>query len=134
MIYLLDTNVLSERTKGSPNAGVEDFLRRVPAETVRVSAMALAEIAQGVENNPTTALKTFLAEVLRLPVAPFGEDEALEWGRMTSAGLARGLHLAVRDTVIAATAAAHDWTVATRNAKDFAPLGVKTFDPWKERL
>lgn len=134
MIYLLDTNVLSERTKGSPNAGVEDFLRRVPAETVRVSAMALAEIAQGVENNPTAALKTFLAEVLRLPVAPFGEDEALEWGRMTSAGLARGLHLAVRDTVIAATAAAHGWTVATCNTKDFAPLGVKTFDPWKERL
>ena len=47
MIYLLDTNVLSERTKPRPNAGVEDFLRRVPAETVRVSAMALAEIAQG---------------------------------------------------------------------------------------
>jgi hypothetical protein len=134
MIYLLDTNVLSERTKGSPNAGVEDFLRRVPAETVRVSAMALAEIAQGVENNPTAALKTFLAEVLRLPVAPFGEEEALEWGRLTSTGLARGLYLAVRDTVIAATAAAHGWTVATRNTKDFAPLGVKTFDPWKERL
>jgi len=58
MIYLLDTNVLSERTKESPNAGVGDFLRRVPAETVRVSAMAQAEIAQGVENNPTAALKT----------------------------------------------------------------------------
>jgi predicted nucleic acid-binding protein len=134
MIYLLDTNVLSERTKRSPDAGVENFLRRVPAESVRVSAMSLAEIAQGVENNPTAALKTFLAEVLRLPVAPFGEDEALEWGRMTSAGLARGLHLAVRDTVIAVTAASRGWTVATRNTKDFAPLGVKTFDPWKERL
>jgi toxin FitB len=134
MIYLLDTNVLSERTKRSPDAGVENFLRRVPAESVRVSAMSLAEIAQGVENNPTAALKTFLAEVLRLPVAPFGEDEALEWGRMTSAGLARGLHLAVRDTVIAANAASRGWTVATRNTKDFAPLGVKTFDPWKERL
>ena len=134
MIYLLDTNVLSERTKRSPNAGVEDFLRRVPAETVRVSAMALAEIAQGVANNPTAGLKTFLAEVLRLPVAAFGEDEALEWGHMTSAGLAQGLPLAVRDTVIAATAAAHGWTVATRNTKDFAPLGVKTFNPWKERL
>lgn len=134
MIYLLDTNVLSERTKRSPNAGVADFLRRVPVETVRVSAMALAEIAQGVENNPTAALKTFLAEVLRLPVAAFGEDEALEWGRLTSTGLARGLPLAVRDTVIAATAAAHGWTVVTRNTRDFAPLGVKTFDPWKERL
>jgi toxin FitB len=67
-------------------------------------------------------------------VAAFGEDEALEWGRITSAGLARGLRLAVHDTVIAATAATHGWTVATRNTKDLAPLGVKTFDPWKERL
>jgi toxin FitB len=134
MTYLLDTNVLSERTRKSPHAGVEDFLRRVPADSVRVSAMALAEIAQGVEKNPTHPLKTFLAEVLELPVAAFGEDEALEWGRLTSAGLARGLHLAVRDTVIAATAAAHGWTVATRNTQDFAPLGVKTFNPWKERL
>ncbi len=134
MIYLLDTNVLSERTRKSPNAGVEDFLRRVPAETVRVSAMVLAEIAQGVQSNPTAPLKAFLAEVLQLPVAAFGEDEALEWGRLTSAGLARGLRLSVRDTVIAATAVAHGWTVATRNTRDFVPLGVMTFNPWKERL
>lgn len=134
MIYVLDTNVLSERTKGNPDAGVEDFLRRVPAESVRVSAMALAEIAQGVENNPTLALRKFLAEVLTLPVAEFGEREAIEWGRITSAGLKTGLVMAVRDTVIAATAAANGWTVATRNTKDFAPLGVKVFDPWQERI
>jgi predicted nucleic acid-binding protein len=135
MTYLLDPHVLSERTRGSPHAGAEGLLRRVPAEeTVRVSALALAGIAQGVENNPTAGLKTLLAEVLQLPVAAFGEDEALEWGRMTSGGLARGLHLAVRDTVGEATAAAHGWIVATRNTKDFAPLGVKTFNPWKERL
>ena len=134
MIYVLDTNVLSERTKASPDAGVEDFLRRVPAENVRVSAMALAEIAQGVENNPTPALRKFLAEVLTLPVADFGEREALEWGRITSAGLAAGLDMTVRDSVIAATAAANGWTVATRNTKDFDPLGVKLFNPWLERV
>ena len=44
MIYVLDTNVLSERTKGTPDAGVEDFLRRVPAENVRV---ALEYVARG---------------------------------------------------------------------------------------
>ena len=134
MIFVLDTNVLSERTKQTPDAGVEDFLRRVPVENVRVSAMTLAEIAQGVENHPTPALKKFLAEVLNLTVAAFGEEEALEWGRMTSGGLASGLDMSVRDTVIAATAATHGWTVATRNTKDFRPLGVKLFDPWKERL
>jgi hypothetical protein len=40
--------------------------------------MALAEISQGVENNPTAALKTFLAEVLTLAVAPFGEDQQMD--------------------------------------------------------
>ncbi len=134
MIFVLDTNVLSERTKLHPDAGVYVFLRRLPTENARVSAMALAEIAQGVENNPTPALKRFLTEVLGLAVAPFGEEEALEWGRITSAGIAAGRELTVRDAVIAATAAAHGWTVATRNTKDFAPLGVKVFNPWTERL
>jgi predicted nucleic acid-binding protein len=134
VIFVLDTNVLSERTKKHPNRNVEDFLRRLPVENARVSAMVLAEIAQGVENNPTPALRRFLNDILGVPVAPFGETEALEWGRITSAGIAAGLEMMVRDTVIAATAVAHGWTVATRNTKDFAPLGVKVFNPWTERL
>ena len=134
MIFVLDTNVLSERTKPHPDEGVEDFLRRLPVENARVSAMVLAEIAQGVESNPTPGLKRFLTEVLGLAVAPFGEEEALEWGRITSAGLTAGREMTVRDAVIAATAAAHGWTVATRNTRDFAPLGVKLFNPWTERL
>jgi toxin FitB len=105
-------------------------LRRLPAENARVT---LAEIAQGVENNPTPALKQFLSEVLKMPLASFGEDEALEWGRMTSVGLAAGLKMEVRDTVIAATAAVHGWAIATRNTADFARLGVKVFNPWTQR-
>ena len=134
MIYVLDTNVLSERMKKSPSPAVEDFLRRLPAENVRIPAVALAEIAQGVENNPTPELKRFLAEVLHFAVAPFGENEALEWARLTSEGLARGLSMTTRDAMIAATAKAHGWVVATRNEEDFRPLGVKVFNPWKERL
>jgi predicted nucleic acid-binding protein len=42
--------------------------------------------------------------------------------------------MAVRDTIVAATAAARGWTVATRNSKDFALFGVKVFNPWMERI
>lgn len=35
-----------------------------------------------------------------------------------------------RDALIAATAFAHDLTVATRNVSDFANLGVRLFNPW----
>jgi predicted nucleic acid-binding protein len=134
VIFVLDTNVLCERLKSNPNSNVEDFLRRLPPENVRISAMTLAEIAQGVENNPIPALQEFLAEVLTLPIAGFGEMEALEWGRITAKGLSRGVRMEARDAIIAATAVTHGWTIATRNTTDFAPLGAKVFDPWKQRL
>ena len=134
MIFVLDTNVLSERTKQSPEPAVEAFLRAVPIENVRLSTVVLAEIAQGVENNPTPQLKTFLADVLALPLAEFGQAEALEWGRITSEGFRKRLSMQLRDTMIAATAAVRGWTVATRNSKDFAPLAVQVFDPWTQKL
>ena len=64
----------------------------------------------------------------------FGEVEALEWGRMTSKALKSGLSVNVRDSMIAATAAVRGWTVATRNASDFAKLGVAVFNPWHDKL
>ena len=134
MIFLLDTNVLSENAKGSPDPAVVAFLRAIPVENIRLSAVVLAEIAQGVENNPTPELKEFLTDVLALPLAEFGEMEALEWGRITSAALKQGASLELRDSFIAATASTRGWTVATRNTRDFVRLGVQTFNPWKEKL
>jgi predicted nucleic acid-binding protein len=134
VIFLLDTNVLSENTKDSPDPSVIAFLRAVPVENIRLSTIVLAEIAQGVENNPTPALKEFLADVLALPLAEFGEMEALEWGRVTSAALNQGASLDIRDSFIAATASSRGWTVATRNTSDFAALGVQVFNPWVQKL
>ena len=134
MIFVPDTNVFSERTKKSPNPSVAAFFRAVPVDNIRLSSVVLAEIAQGVSNNPTPQLKNFLSEVLALPLAEFGEAEALEWGRLTSDGHQRGLTMRTRDTMIAATASVRGWTVATRNTADFAGLRVQVFNPWNQRL
>lgn len=134
MTFVLDTNVLCERTKKSPNASVSAFMRALPIENIRLSAIVLAEIAQGVESNPTPQLKTFLADIMALSLAEFGEMEALEWARITSRALQQGFEIHARDSLIAATAAARGWTVATRNTADFAPLGVQVFNPWKDKL
>ena len=134
MIYLLDTNVLSERTRNRPSPKVMSFLRKVPAADARLPAIVLGEIKQGVESNPTAKLQQFLEDVLTLPVAAFDEPEALAWGELTAAALAQGRNVYVRDSLIAATARAHNWTVATRNVSDFAGLGVKVFNPFDEQL
>lgn len=77
MIRLLDTNVLSERTKTRPSPRVLAFLRKLPAADARVPAIVLGEIKQGVQSDPTPELQRFLDDVLALPVAPFDEAEAL---------------------------------------------------------
>jgi predicted nucleic acid-binding protein len=43
----------------------------------------------------------------------------------------RGAPLNTADGLIAATAVEHGLTVATRNVKDFAGLGVAIFNPWE---
>jgi len=134
VIYLLDTNVLSERTKRRPSPKVLSFLRKVPIADARVPAIVLGEIKQGVQSNPTPELRQFLEDVLTLPVAPFDEFEALAWGEITSEALAAGRTVYVRDSLIAATARANGWTVATRNISDFAGLGVTVINPFLEEL
>ncbi len=134
MIFLLDTNVLSESAKGRANPNVTAFLRTIPVENLRVSAIVLGEIAHGVANNPTQDLQAFLTDVRAMPIAEFGEAEALVWGNMVSAALKAGKSIEVRDSMIAATAAARGWTVATRNKADFQKLGVPVFDPWTDKL
>ncbi len=41
-----------------------------------------------------------------------------------------GRGLSSMDGLLAATALAHDLTLATRNIKDFEGLGIRLIDPW----
>ena len=43
----------------------------------------------------------------------------------------RGRVLVIADALIAATGLVHGLTLATRNMKDFADLGVSLFDPFQ---
>jgi predicted nucleic acid-binding protein len=58
---------------------------------------------------------------------------AIAWGDLM--GLAKRSRRGISsiDGLIAATAIAHDLTLATRNIKDFEGLGIELVDPWIER-
>jgi len=43
----------------------------------------------------------------------------------------KGLAISAPDGLIAATALEHDLVIVTRNARDFAGLGVEILNPWE---
>ncbi|TVR74126.1 MAG: type II toxin-antitoxin system VapC family toxin [Spirochaetaceae bacterium] len=130
MNYLLDTNVLSELSKPSPDTRVETWFDRVPEESLYVSVVTLGEIQSGIERRAEGAKRNSLLlwfgelqEAFLGNILPFDTDTALLWGRTR--------RLPLMDGLIAATALRHSMVLVTRNRPDFAPVGVDVFDPWE---
>ena len=65
-------------------------------------------------------------------VAAITEDVALAWGRISGESAARGRPLPVIDALIAASAAAIDATVVTRDEAPIREAGARTFNPWSD--
>ncbi len=57
---------------------------------------------------------------------------ALAWGDLMALAKRSGLGLASMDGLIAATAVAHQLTLATRNTRDFEGFGIDIVDPWAD--
>jgi toxin FitB len=76
-------------------------------------------------------LATWLAEELPARfeerILDIDPHVAETWGVV----MARGQKIGSMDAFVAATAEAHNLTLATRNVKDFQRLGIALFDPWQ---
>ncbi|MCR5860539.1 type II toxin-antitoxin system VapC family toxin [Mesorhizobium sp. J428] len=138
MRLLLDTNVLSEVTKPAPDTRVLKWLNGLDEDRSFISAISIAEIRRGVAlmdpGRKREALAEWLAEDLpqrfEHRVLPVDEPVALAWGDLMGLAKRSGRGLSSMDGLIAATAIAHDLTLATRNRKDFEGFGLKLLDPW----
>jgi predicted nucleic acid-binding protein len=136
--FLLDTTVVSEWMKPSPNPGVIRWLAEVDEDRVYLSVMTLAELRYGTERLASGARKsrldTWLGEELplrfegRLLIVENSIADA--WGRVMSRCSAAGKPIGVMDAFFAATAEVHALTLVTRNVSDFAASGISLSSPW----
>jgi predicted nucleic acid-binding protein len=133
--YLLDTNVLSEITRRSPDPNVKRWLDSVHGPLLYVSVMVVGEIRQGVERlrrrDPVRAAvyETWLARMRHEfsdRIVPITPDIAEEWGLL---GVPDPLPLV--DGLLAATAKVHGWTLVTRNVRDVERTGVRVLNPFE---
>jgi len=132
--FLLDTNVVSETMRASPNRHLLRALARHDGQ-LGVSAITWQELAFGVRRLPRGARRTALEVRLRdlasdLPAPLPFSGEAADWLASERARLeAKGVSISIEDGVIAATARLASLTVVTANTKHFVPfLAVRVVD------
>lgn len=136
-MIVLDTNVISEAMRPTPDDRVRTWLNEQAAETLFLSSVTLGELLFGVGALPVGArrdrLSTVLDELLALfpgRILPFDQDSARRYAEMAVAARRKGRALAMADGYIAASAASRGFSVATRNTRDFEHTGVLLIDPW----
>ena len=134
--YLLDTNVLSETRRKKADCGVLSFLESVEHASLYLSVLSIGEFRKGLiakkrEDADAAARLSNWIDGLELSFADriLGIDVAIAklWGEW-SAERPRS----VVDTLLAATALVHKFTLVTRNVRDIADLPVTTLNPWQE--
>jgi predicted nucleic acid-binding protein len=133
--YLLDTNVVSELRRKTPNPGVLAWMQNRPSSTLFLSVLTLGELRKGIEGLADEQRRLNLADWLEshLPIFFTGRILPIDahvsdlWGRMVARA---GRPLPAVDSLIAATASLHDLVLVTRNVRDFEGLGVPLINPW----
>jgi len=132
--FLLDTNVVSEARRQTPDSKVRAWLASVPDAELYVSVLVIGEIRQGIERlrrrDPAQVVvfETWLSTLLHDyadRIVPVTAEVAEEWGRLNVPD-----PLPVIDGLMAATAKVRGWTFVTRNVADLARAGVRLLNPF----
>ena len=143
MMYLMDTNVVSELRKSQVvrlaarvDGNVLAWSNGVPANSQFLSVISILELETGViamerrDPRQGVVLRAWLED----QVLPAFADRILPFD-ISVARRCAALHVPNpkpwRDSQIAATALIHGLIVVTRNVADFEGTGVAILNPWK---
>ena len=137
-MIVLDTNVVSELMRDSPQQAVLAWFRAQPASSLFVTTVTEAEVLTGIAILPEGRRRRGLSEAAARVFAVlftgrvlvFDSDAANIYAEIFAQRYAAGRPISQADCQIAAIARSHGAAVATRNVTDFESVEVELVNPW----
>jgi predicted nucleic acid-binding protein len=136
-LIFVDTNVLSETMRRSPDPAVMSWLTRYDAE-LALPTVTIAEVAFGIQkivpDQRAVRLEQGLSEWRRrFADRIFGltEEAAMAYGEIMGAASRQGTGMSAPDGMIAAIARVNGGRLATRNTPHFQTTGLDLISPWE---
>ena len=138
-MIVLDTNVISELARLTPDPGVLSWLDSLEISDVATTTVTAAELRYGVARLPdghrkqelTVVIRGILTEDFHGRVLPFDERASVRYADIVAARQRIGRSIGVADAQVAAICRDLDGILATRNTADFEETGIELIDPWK---
>jgi hypothetical protein len=136
-MILLDTNVISEAMRPSPEPAVMAWLKSQNRAELWTCTIVVAEIYSGLDLMPAGERQRQLFERAELMfdkffgarILAFHLPAARAYGAVMKARQAKGLPIDEMDALLAATALADGASPATRNVAHFQSRGVRVLNP-----
>lgn len=140
MGFLLDTHVLSELMRETPNPSVTAWLDSRAIHQLQTSTVSQAEILAGIAVLPAGKRREVLAngadqifhKDFKGRCTVFGSAAAEHYALVRAQRQSAGRPITTEDAQIAAMALAANLTLVTRNTKDFEGIeGLQVINPWQ---
>lgn len=137
-MIILDTNIISEVMRATPEPAVVRWLDKQPVRQLATTTINLAEIKRGLARLPVgqrrrgfeTRFDGFATHSFAGRILEFDEAAANAYGDLVVARERAGRPMEGFDGLIAAIAKSRRMPLATRNVRDFDGCGIDVICPW----
>lgn len=137
-MIILDTNIISELMKASPNQGLWHWFETIESQPLFLTAITVAELRYGVCVLPEGKRRDQLDQAITQIVEDDFLDQILDFNQASAEGYgilvaklrSEGITMSQSDAMIASMALAYEATLITRNVKDFEHCGIELVNPF----